>query len=92
MSVGGIGLLRRPFGRPLKRTDLPHQVLAKKYALPVFASDALSSVAYATEEILKVLALAGASYFFHSLWISLLITGMLVILLGALSRRRRRVG
>jgi amino acid transporter len=81
MSIGSVGLFRRPFGKPLKRTDLPHQVLAKKYALPVFASDALSSVAYATEEILKVLALAGAAYFFHSMWISLLITGMLVILL-----------
>ena len=81
MSIGSFPLLRRPFGKPLKRTDLPHQVLAKKYALPVFASDALSSVAYATEEILKVLALAGAAYFFHSFWISLLITGMLVILL-----------
>ncbi len=81
MSIGSIALLRRPFGRPLKRSELPHQVLAKKYALPVFASDALSSVAYATEEILKVLALAGAAYFFHSFWLSLLITGMLVILL-----------
>src|SRR5579884_1057577 len=54
---------RHPFGRPLRRVDLPHQVIAKKYALPVFASDALSSVAYATEEILKVLALAGLAYF-----------------------------
>ncbi len=74
-------VLRRPFGRPLRRRELPHQVLAKKYALPVFASDALSSVAYATEEILKVLALVGTAYFFHSMWISLLITGMLLVLL-----------
>ncbi len=74
-------VLRQPFGRPLRRRELPHQVLAKKFALPVFASDALSSAAYATEEILKVLALAGAAYFFHSIWLSLLITGMLVVLL-----------
>lgn len=74
-------MIRRPFGRPLRRSELPHQVLAKKYALPVFASDALSSVAYATEEILKVLALAGAAYFFHSMWISMLIIGMLLVLL-----------
>ncbi len=73
--------IRRPFGRPLRRRELAHQVLPKKFALPVFASDALSSVAYATEEILKVLALAGAAYFFHSMWISLLIVGMLVVLL-----------
>jgi len=80
-SVSAGRVLRRPFGRPLRRRELPHQVLAKKYALPVFASDALSSVAYATEEILKVLALAGAAYFFHSMWISLVIIGMLAVLL-----------
>src|SRR5581483_1757264 len=76
-----IGILRHPFGRPLRRADLPHQVIAKKYALPVFASDALSSVAYATEEILKVLALAGLAYFSDSLWIAGIITLMLVVLL-----------
>src|SRR5438128_11412996 len=72
---------RYPFGHPLRRVDLPHQVIAKKYALPVFASDALSSVAYATEEILKVLALAGAAYFSDSLWIAGVITVMLTVLL-----------
>ncbi|HLZ69904.1 MAG TPA: APC family permease [Dehalococcoidia bacterium] len=72
---------RHPFGRPLRRADLPHQVLAKKYALPVFASDALSSVAYATEEILKVLALAGVAYFSDSIWIAGIITVLLVVLL-----------
>ena len=80
MSIA-FDVIRRPFGRPLRRRELPHQTLAKKYALPVFASDALSSVAYATEEILLVLALAGAAYFYLSLWISLLITGMLLVLL-----------
>src|SRR5579859_4967541 len=72
---------RHPFGRPLRRADLPHQVLAKKYALPVFASDALSSVAYATEEILKVLALAGVAYFSDSIWIAGIVTVLLVVLL-----------
>src|SRR5438067_4452681 len=73
------GFMRHPFGRPLRRADLPHQVLAKKYALPVFASDALSSVAYASEEMLKVLALAGVAYFTDSLWIAGIITLMLVV-------------
>ena len=76
-----IGILRHPFGRPLRRTDLPHQVIAKKYALPVFASDALSSVAYATEEILKVLALTAIANFSDSLWIAGIIVLMLVVLL-----------
>ena len=75
------GILRHPFGRPLRRTDLPHQVIAKKYALPVFASDAISSVAYATEEILKVLALAGTVYFGDAIWIAALIVLMLTLLM-----------
>ncbi|MGI8551811.1 MAG: APC family permease [Dehalococcoidia bacterium] len=76
-----VHLLRHPFGRPLRRNELPHQVIAKKYALPIFSSDALSSVAYATEEILKVLALAGAAYFSASFVISAIITFMLMVLL-----------
>lgn len=52
--------LKRIFlGRPLASEDLGHTLLPKILALPVFASDALSSVAYATEEILHVLILAG---------------------------------
>lgn len=73
--------IRYPFGRPLRRTDLEHQTLPKRYALPVFASDNLSSVAYATEEILLVLALAGTAYFADAMWISAIIVGMIVVLL-----------
>lgn len=54
--------LKRIFlGRPLASEDLGHTLLPKILALPVFASDALSSVAYATEEILHVLILAGTA-------------------------------
>src|SRR6185436_20366576 len=81
MRTPGSSLLRSPFGRPLRRQDLPHQVLPKRFALPVFASDALSSVAYATEEILKVLALAGVAYFTRSIWIAGVIVLMLTVLL-----------
>ena len=49
------------FGSPLPSTHADHTRLPKFLALPVFASDNLSSVAYATEEILLVLVLAGAS-------------------------------
>src|SRR5438552_9300439 len=48
------------FGSPLPTERAKHERLPKFLALPIFASDALSSVAYATEEILLVLALAGA--------------------------------
>ena len=54
---------RRLIGRPLASDQAEHQLLSKKLALPVFASDALSSVAYATEEAMLVLALAGAAAF-----------------------------
>ncbi len=46
-------------GKPLETKALPHQVVSKPVGLAVFASDALSSTAYATEEILIILALAG---------------------------------
>ena len=48
--------------------------------MAVFASDALSSVAYATQEILIILALAGTAYFGLSIPISLVIVGLLIIL------------
>ncbi len=49
------------FGRPLATAALPHQTVSRPVGLAVFASDALSSTAYATEEILIILALAGTS-------------------------------
>lgn len=48
-------------GRPIATKHAHHQRLPKVFALPVFASDALSSVAYATEETMRVLAVAGFS-------------------------------
>src|SRR5918999_255753 len=59
-GVGG-ALKRLLVGRALSTSSQEHQLLPKFLALPVFASDQLSSVAYATEEVMLVLALAGAS-------------------------------
>src|SRR6185437_6583363 len=50
-------------GRPMQSEHLGHTLLPKKIALPVFASDALSSVAYATEEILLVLSVGGLAFY-----------------------------
>jgi amino acid transporter len=47
-------------GRPLQTADAPHQTIGKGIGLAVFASDALSSTAYASQEILGVLAAAGS--------------------------------
>ena len=66
-------------GRPLETRTLAHQVVSKKVGLAVFASDAISSTAYATEEILVILALAGAAAFGLSLPIAIAIAILLVI-------------
>lgn len=59
MQVRDVGRLL--VGRPLETKELPHQAISKPVGLAVFASDALSSTAYATEEILIILSLAGLS-------------------------------
>ncbi|HQF72137.1 MAG TPA: APC family permease, partial [Promineifilum sp.] len=66
-------------GRPLETRTLAHQVVSKKVGLAVFASDAISSTAYATEEILVILALAGAGAFGLSVPIAMAIAILLVI-------------
>ena len=48
-------------GRPLQTADAPHETIGKGVGLAVFASDALSSTAYATQEILGILTVAGAA-------------------------------
>jgi amino acid transporter len=66
-------------GRPLPTADAPHQTIGKAIGLAVFASDALSSTAYATQEILLILAMAGAAAFGYALPISIAIVVLLVI-------------
>jgi amino acid transporter len=51
------------FGRPLPTADAPHEAVGKAVGLAVFSSDALSSTAYATQEILHILAFAGIGAF-----------------------------
>jgi amino acid transporter len=67
------------FGRPLATADAPHQAIGKAVGLAVFASDALSSTAYATQEILIVLAAAGAAAFSNVIPISVAIVVLLTI-------------
>lgn len=72
-------LKRLLIGSPMETKRLKHEKLPKWKALAVFSSDALSSVAYATEEILLVLMLLGTSVFFYSLPIALAILVLLLI-------------
>lgn len=67
-------------GKPLSSEQGEEQRLAKFKALPVFSSDALSSVAYATEEILNVLLLGGVAVIGLSVSISLAICALIAIL------------
>jgi len=60
-------------GRPLASSELSHERLSKTKALAIFSSDNLSSSAYATEEILLILVLAGTSALTYSIPIALLI-------------------
>lgn len=66
-------------GRPLATADAPHQTISKLIGLAVFASDALSSTAYATQEMLAILAAAGTIAFGYVFPISMVIAGLLFI-------------
>ena len=73
-------------GRPVQSDRLGHTLLPKKIALPVFASDALSSVAYATEEILIVLSAGGIALISATPWIALAV-GLLMLVVVASYRQ-----
>jgi amino acid transporter len=66
-------------GRPLPTADAPHETIGKLVGLAVFASDALSSTAYATQEILFILAAAGTVAFVHAFPIAIVIVALLTI-------------
>ena len=67
-------------GDPLKSTQAAHERLSKTLALAIFSSNAISSVAYATEEILLVLVLAGTAAIAWSIPISFAIVFLVVVL------------
>lgn len=66
-------------GTPLPTADAPHETIGKLVGLAVFAGDALSSIAYAPQETLLILAAAGADGFRYAVPISLTVTFLLVI-------------
>src|SRR5512140_1079012 len=74
-----VHLKRVLFGRPLASDRLEHERLNKKTALAVLSSDAISSVAYATEQTLLVLAVLGTVALHYVIPISAVIVGLLVL-------------
>ncbi|MFI7440210.1 APC family permease [Nonomuraea indica] len=81
-------LKRLLVGRALRSGQLHEQLLPKRIALPVFASDALSSVAYAPQEILVILSLAGVSFYAYSPWVA---AAVVVVMLTVVASYRQNV-
>ncbi|WP_405623888.1 APC family permease [Streptomyces sp. NBC_00076] len=74
------GLLKRlVIGRAMRSEELQETLLPKRLALPIFASDPLSSVAYATQEILLVLSLGGMAYLHFTPWIAATVVLLLAV-------------
>ncbi|MEU6672698.1 APC family permease [Streptomyces sp. NPDC046853] len=75
-------------GRALRSDRLGETLLPKRIALPVFASDPLSSVAYAPGEVLLVLSIAGVSAYHFSPWIAV---GVVVLMFTVVASYRQNV-
>ncbi len=74
---------RLVLGRPFRSDKLHHTLLPKRIALPVFASDAMSSVAYAPEEIFLVLSVAGLAAYSMAPWIGLAVAVVMIIVIAS---------
>ena len=87
MGVGNVSK-RILLGRKLRSSQLGETLLPKRIALPVFASDALSSVAYAPDEIFIMLSVAGASAYVYSWKIALAVA---LVMLTVVASYRQNV-
>src|SRR5213078_4702445 len=81
MSIAGVA--RTVVGPPLRSDRLGDTLLPKRLALPVFCSDPLSSVAYATQEILLVLSLGGLALLTMAWWVALAVIVLLVLVVAS---------
>ena len=70
-------------GRPMRSSQLSETLLPKKLAMPVFCSDPLSSVAYATEEILLILSLAGLAFLHLAWYVAAVIVALLAVVIAS---------
>lgn len=78
-----INLKRVLVGQPLDTARLGETLLPKRLALPIFCSDPLSSVAYATEEILLILALGGVALLHLTWYAAAAIVFLLVVVIAS---------
>ncbi len=70
-------------GDPLPSEKLEGQLLPKRLALPIFASDPLSSVAYAPQELLLILTLGGLSFLSFAPWIAACVVLLLIVVVAS---------
>ena len=70
-------------GDPLTSEKLDEQLLPKKRALPIFASDALSSVAYAPQELLMILLIGGLAFLAFSPWVAAAVVVLLIVVVAS---------
>ncbi|MEQ7123053.1 APC family permease [Actinopolymorpha sp. B11F2] len=87
MGIGDLGK-RLLIGRKLRSTQIHQTLLPKRIALPVFASDALSSVAYAPDEIFIMLSFAGLSAYAFSWKIGIAVG---IVMLAVVASYRQNV-
>ena len=66
-------------GEPLSNEQGEDQLLPKTLALPIFASDALSSVAYAPQELLMILLTGGLAFLAFSPWVAAAVVVLLIV-------------
>ncbi|MCV7351677.1 APC family permease [Mycobacterium parmense] len=83
MSKLSTATRRLLIGRPFRSDRLSHTLLPKRIALPVFASDALSSVAYAPEEIFLMLSVGGLSAYALTPWIGLSVAAVMLVVVAS---------
>ncbi|MBY0443411.1 MAG: APC family permease [Mycobacteriaceae bacterium] len=74
---------RLVIGRPFRSDRLSHTLLPKRIALPVFASDAMSSVSYASEEIFLMLSVAGVTAYSLAPWIGLAVAALMLVVVAS---------
>lgn len=70
-------------GDPLPSEKLEGQLLPKHLALPIFASDPLSSVAYAPQELLMILTLGGLSFLAFAPWVAAAVVVLLIVVVAS---------
>jgi amino acid transporter len=78
-----MGVRRLLLGQPFRSDKLSRTLLPKRIALPVFASDAMSSVAYAPEEIFLVLSVAGLSALVMAPWVGLAVALVMLVVVAS---------